>query len=452
MESGLGKHMTMLGLLRGSIPAILMMVSISVYSVFDGYFVSNFAGKTAFAAVNLIWPFAMVLGSLGFMMGAGGAALVAKRFGEGKAEEANRAFSNCFFFSVILGVVSTLASVFFLDSIARMLGADEAMVPHCVAYGRLLISGVTLFNIQNLFQSFFQAAEKQRLGFLITVLAGVTNIALDAILVAGCKMGIVGAGIGTIAGQGVGAIIPILYFTLPNKSPLRLKFWRFDFPSIGRMASNGASEFLANISGSAVTILLNVKLMRAFGENGVDAYGIICYVWLIFAAVFIGINMSVAPRISYAFGAGDKKELKSLYGKALNLLLIFGLVQAGFSLSMTVPIAHAFAGYDAELFAITKRANLIYSIVYLFLGFNMFGSAFFTALNNGAVSMALSVARLGVFEILAVLFIPEILGPEGIWWSIPIAEGLGLAMNLITMACFGKKYGYRGSDTQEVHG
>lgn len=435
--------MSSLGLVRTAIPAILMMVSISVYSLFDGFFVSNFAGKTGFAAVNLIWPFAMVLGSLGFMMGTGGAALVAKRFGEGKMEEGNKAFSNCFFFSVILGLVCSLSTVFFLPQIARALGSDEEMLPYCVDYGRILILGVTLFNIQNLFQSFFQTAEKQRLGFFVTLAAGVTNIVLDAILVAGCKLGVVGAAIGTIIGQGVGAIVPIFYFALPNSSPLRLKLHKFRFPSIGRMASNGVSEFVSGISSSAVSILLNVKLMRYYGQNGVGAYGIICYVWLIFTAVFIGLNVAIAPRVSYALGANNKTELRSLYGKSLNLLLIFGISQMTLSLALTTPIAYAFASYDQALFDLTRTANRIYSVVYLFLGFNMFGSAFFTALNNGAISMALSAARLGVIEVLCVLFFPELVGPEGIWWSVVLAEGLGTIMNLLVMHGFGRKYGYR---------
>ncbi len=442
MEYKLSEHMTLQKLLRAALPCILMMISVSVYSVVDGFFVANFAGSTPFAAVNLIFPFIMVLSSLGFMMGTGGSALVAKRFGEGKVEEGNQFFSNCVFFTLLISVAATLLSVFFLKEISLFLGADEQMLPYCVLYGSILIGGIAAFNIQNLFQSFFTAAEKPLLGFLVTLIAGLVNMALDAILIVGFRLGVLGAGIGTVTGQAVGAIIPLVYFSRKNPSLLRLRFARFHWKAIGRMASNGSSEFATNISASIVSMLLNGQLMRYYGEYGVGAYGAINYVWMIFAACFIGFNVSVAPRISYALGADNRQELRSLYLKSLVILLLFGVFQFLFAEFMSGPIAYAFGSSDPELHAMTKHAAAIYSFVYLFLGFNMFGSAFFTALNDGLTSILLSCIRLGVLEVVAVLLLPLALGGEGIWWSVPLAECAGTVLNLAVIFLFRHKYHY----------
>ena len=426
-----------------------MMISLSIYSLFDGFFVSNFAGKTPFAAVNLVWPIIMTLASLGFMMGAGGSALVAKRFGEGKEEEANRCFSSAVIFSIILGVLTTILVFFFIEPICLALGADEEMIPYCVTYGRILTAGLTFFNLQNLFQNFLITAGKPTLGFIVTLSAGVVNVALDAILIAGFKLGVIGAGIGTIAGQAVGGIIPLVYFCFKNKSSLRFRPNRLQWGSLGKMITNGSSEFVNNISASAVSMVLNYALMQYFGQNGVGAYGIICYVWMIYAAIFIGYNVAVAPRISYALGAGDKEELRNLYRKSVILLFIFGVIQFALAEALAVPLSYLFGGYDQELLELTIRASLIYGLTYLFLGVNMFSSAFFTALNNGFVSLLLSFIRLGVLEIAAVMIVPSFLGGDGIWYSIPIAEFLGLLIATSTMHSFGKRYGYVRSKVKE---
>ena len=425
-----------------------MMISISIYSVVDGLFVSNFAGKAQFAGLNLIYPLVGVLGSLGFMMGTGGAAFVAKKFGEGKTEEGNRAFSNCVYFTIGLGLIVSIITVFFLPEISIILGADEEMLPYCVSYGRICILGITFFNLQNLFQSFFTAAEKPRFGFVITLAAGVTNIIFDAIFIVGFKMGVVGAAIGTVLGQAVGGVIPFIYFSKKNSSALRLRLHHFQAGPIWKMASNGASEFITNISASAVSMLLNAALMKYYGQNGVSAYGAICYLWLIFAACFIGFNIAVSPRISYALGAQNKAELRSLFRKSLVILTGFSLFQFGLAEALAVPLSHIFVGYDAALLALTIDAFRIYSLVYLVLSFNMFGSSFFTALNNGGVSLALSFLRLGVMEVIAVLVTPNIMGAIGVWWSVPFAEFAGCAMNLITMFAFGRHYGYLGQQKE----
>ena len=312
MKYPLSERMNLRKLAVSALPPIFMMISISIYSVVDGFFVSNFAGKTPFAALNLIYPVIMLLGSLGFMMGSGGSALVAKTYGEGEEELAQDYFGNAVIFSIVLGAITSAATYFFLPDIAIALGADEEMLPHCVSYGRILVLGITGFNLQNLFQSFLITAEKPALGFLVTLLAGVTNVILDAVLIVGLKMGVRGAAIGTAVGQAVGGVLPLLYFLHKNSSLLQLRRSKIRIKAIGKMVSNGLGEFVNNISASAVSMALNFFLMKYYGENGVGAYGIICYVWMIFAAVFIGYNASVAPRISYAYGAKDYEGLRIL--------------------------------------------------------------------------------------------------------------------------------------------
>ncbi len=424
------------------VPMILMMISISVYSVVDGFFVSNFAGKTQFASVNLIYPFITVIGSLGFMMGTGGTALAAKRMGEGKIEEAKKLFFNCFVVTVALGVSFSLGSVFFLPQIAKGLGADEAMLPYCVDYGRILILGITFFNLQNMFQPFFAASGKPGLGFAITIGAGVANIIFDAIFVAGCRWGCVGAAWGTVIGQIVGGLLPVIYYFAKNKSALRMTPGKMQWGAIARMVTNGFSEFVSQIAVSALSMIMNVLLMKHYQENGVSAYGIICYVWLIFAATFIGLCMGISPRISYTYGEKNKAELQRLTQRALLLFLIAGLFGFIFAEALTVPLSYAYAGYDEGLRQLTCHASFIYSIIYLVLGINMFGSAFFTALNNGLVSAILSFTRFMLFEAVSVYLCSLFWQGDGIWWGVVIGETLGFVMNFLVILFYGKRYGY----------
>ena len=449
MGYGLAEHMTFKRLLKAAFPCILMMVAISIYSVVDGFFLSNFAGKAPFAAVNLIYPVIMVLATMGFLMGAGGSALVSKRFGQGKDEEGNIYFSNCVFFSISIGIVASVLVFIFLPDIALLLGADEEMLPLCVLYGRILVVGSTAFNLQNLFQSFFTAAEKPQLGTFVTLLAGVVNIVLDAILIAGFHLGILGAAIGTVAGQVIGAAIPFVYFTRKNPSRLRLRLHAFHFKAIAKMVSNGSSEFATNISASAVSMVMNVGLMEYYGQNGVGAYGTICYVWMIFAAVFIGYNIAVAPRIAYALGAGEKAELRNLFHKSLIMLAIFGVTMFALSAALSVPVSYIFGGYDEGLQKLTAYGSLLYSFTYISLGISMFGSCFFTALNNGLVSFLLSYFRLGVIEIACVMVLPIAFGGDAVWVAVPVAEFLGSCVNIAVMTLFAKKYGYSKEQIDE---
>ncbi len=446
----ISEHLSMPRLFVSCIPSILMMISISIYSVVDGFFVSNYAGKTAFASVNLIYPLIMVLGCVGFMMGTGGTALVAKRMGEGRLEEANRLFFTCVIATIVIGVVSSLSVVFFLPQLASALGADEQMLPYCVEYGRILVLGITFFNLQNMFQPFFSASGKPVLGFVVTVGAGVVNIVLDAIFIAGLGMGCIGAAWGTVIGQAVGGLIPLVYYFLKNKSTLRIVPSPIEWRALGKMMANGFSEFISQISVSALGMIMNVLLMKYYGENGVSAYGIICYVWMIFAGAFIGLSIGISPRISYAYGEKNTTELRVLTKNSLLLLLIVGVFEFALAEALVIPLSYAYAGYDETLRQLTIHASMIYCIIYLVLGINMFGSAFFTALNNGWISAALSFSRLMVFEALSVLIGSLLFQGEGIWWGVVIGETLGILGNLIVIYAFGPRYGYRKSRKEKL--
>ena len=422
---------------------IFMMVFTSVYSIVDGFFVSNYVNKTAFAALNLVFPTLMILGSIGFMMGAGGSALVAKSLGEGKKDEANKIFSGVVYATAIMGVTVTLLVVFFVKDISFLLGATEEMLPYCVTYARILVAGITLFMIQNLFQTFFIVAERPGLGFLITAAAGVTNIILDAVFIIVAKLGLAGAAYATVIGQFVGSVIPLIYFFSKKNPSLRLGKPTFAPHIILKTVTNGSSELLSNIAASIVSIVYNFQLLKFAGENGVSAYGIIMYTSFIFAAVFIGYAIGVAPIVSYNYGAQTHAELKNVLKKSLVLNAVSGAVMTVLSASLAKVLASIFVSYDPELLSMTTTAIRIYSVSFIFMGINIFTSSFFTALNNGLISAIVSFSRTLVFQIGAVLLLPLAFGINGIWKAIIVAEGLAFVMDAIFIFFYRKKYNYQ---------
>lgn len=422
---------------------IFMMVFTSVYSIVDGFFVSNYVNKTAFASLNLVFPIMMILGSLGFMMGAGGSALVAKSLGEGKKDEANKIFSGVVYATAIMGVTVTLLVVFFVKDISVLLGATEEMLPYCVTYARILVAGITLFMIQNLFQTFFIVAERPGLGFLITAAAGVTNIILDAVFIIVAKLGLAGAAYATVIGQFVGSVIPVIYFFSKKNPSLSLGKPTFAPHIILKTVTNGSSELLSNIAASIVSIVYNFQLLKFAGENGVSAYGIIMYTSFIFAAVFIGYAIGVAPIVSYNYGAQTHAELKNVMKKSLVLNAVSGVIMTVISASLAKVLASIFVSYDPELLSMTTTAIRIYSVSFIFMGINIFTSSFFTALNNGLISAIVSFSRTLVFQIGAVLLLPLAFGINGIWKAIIVAEGLAFVMDSFFIFVYRKKYNYQ---------
>lgn len=442
MKIKLSDHFTYHKLLRFVLPSVIMMVFTSIYSVVDGLFVSNFAGKTAFAAVNLIMPVLMGMGTVGFLIGTGGSAVVAKTLGEGKQHKANEYFSMLIYVTIAIGIILSVISFIFIRPISAFLGATGQMLEDCVIYGRILISFQTAFMLQCAFQNFMVVAEKPKLGLFITVGSGITNIILDALFVAVFKWGIVGAASATVISQIVGAVIPIIYFSRRNSSLLHLTKAKLNLRVLLKVCTNGSSELMTNLSASIVNILYNFQLMKFAGENGIAAYGVIMYVNFIFVAVYFGYSIGGAPVISFNYGADNSKELKNLFRKSLFIIASFGLVMFTASQILASPLAEWFVGYDRELYSLTDRGFRIYALSFLIGGFNIFSSAFFTALNDGAVSAAIAFMRTLIFQLAAILILPVLWGIDGVWFAIVAAEFFALIVSVIFFIAKRKKYKY----------
>lgn len=442
MSIQLSDHFTYKKLLRFTFPSIIMMVFTSIYGVVDGFFVSNFVGKTPFTAVNFIMPFLMILGSVGFMFGTGGGALIAKTMGEGETENANRIFSLIVYISIVCGIVLAVFGIIFIRPIAFLLGAKGTLLEDSIVYGRIILAAIPAYILQFEFQCLFATAEKPTLGLFVTIAAGVTNMVLDALFVAVFRWGLVGAAAATALSQCVGGVIPLVYFARPNSSILRLGRTKFDSRALGQTCLNGSSELMSNISMSIVGMLYNVQLLRYAGEDGVAAYGVLMYVSMIFQAIFIGYAVGTAPIIGYHYGAENNQELKGLLRKSLALIGVFAVVMFAAAYSLARPLALIYVGYDEGLLNLTIRAFSIFAFSFLFSGFAIFGSSFFTALNNGPVSAAISFVRTLVFQIAAVLIFPLIWKVDGIWLSIVVAEMMAVVVTALFLKGQQKRYQY----------
>ena len=438
----LSDHFTFQKLLRFSLPAICMLVFISVYGVVDGFFVSNYVGKTAFTAVNFIMPFLMILGCVGFMFGTGGSALIAKLIGEGDRQKANSVFSMIIFLSVGVGIVLSVLGQIFIRPLAFALGAEGPMLEDALTYGRVILLAIPGYIVQFEFQCFFTTAEKPKLGLYTTLISGCTNIVLDALFVAVFSWGLTGAAAATAISQYIGGILPILYFGRKNTSLLRIAKPSFDGKAIFKVCTNGSSELMSNISMSIVSMLYNVQLLKYAGEDGIAAYGVLMYVSLVFQAIFIGFSIGSAPIVSYNFGAENTKELKNVLKKGLILISVFAACMFAFAEMMAKPLSHIFVGYDKQLMQMTLRGFMIYSFGFLCSGFAIYGSSFFTALNNGLVSALISFLRTLVFQILSVLLFPLLMHLDGIWFSIVFAEIMAMTTTFFFLLLMRKKYQY----------
>ena len=443
MEIKLSDHFSYGRIIRFTIPSIAMMMFTSIYGVVDGFFISTFTNKTSFAAVNFIFPFLMMLGALGFMFGTGGSALVAKTLGEGNTEKANKLFSMIIYLSIATGAVITVLGFVLMRPIASLLGAEGQMLDDCVTYGRIILISMIPFMLQIEFQSFFITAEKPKLGLFATLASGITNIVLDALFVGVLGFDLEGAAWATAISQCIGGVFSIGYFILPtNNSLLKLTRFSFDGKALIKTCTNGSSELMSNISMSLVSMLYNFQLIRLEGENGVAAYGVLMYVSMIFIAIFIGYSIGTAPIIGFNYGAGNDGELKNILKKSVVILSITSLVMLLLSLVLAMPLSKLFVGYDQKLYELTVRGFYIFSFSFLFSGIGIFGSSFFTALNNGLISAIISFLRTLVFQTLSVVLLPIIMGIDGVWLSLVVAELLAGIVAVVFFVGNKKKYNY----------
>ncbi|MCH5159626.1 MAG: MATE family efflux transporter [Clostridiales bacterium] len=445
MAIQLSDHFTYKRLLRFVMAPIFMMIFTSIYSVVDGFFVSNFAGHDAFVAINLIFPVIMILGCVGFMFGAGGTAIVSKTLGEGDKKRANEYFTLVVAVTFVIGVVFGVAVYFVLPPIVSLIGGTGAVGEDAVKYSRILMASLPFFMLQNLFQSFFITAEKPKLGFVFTVCSGVANMVLDALFIAVFNWGIAGAAVATAIAQAVGGIAPVIYFACKNNSLLRFVRTKWYPRALLLACFNGSSELLGNIAMSLVSIIYNLQLFKIAGEDGdgVAAFGVIMYVQFVFIAIFIGYCLGVAPIVGYNFGANNRKELQNIFKKSLIIIAITSVVMTALAVSLADVIAWVYMFNDTpELIPMTARGMRLYSICFLFSGFCMFCSSFFTALNNGLISAIVSFGRTLVFQIVCIYVLPIFFGLDGIWLATPVAEFLSVVLCLVMFVVNNKRYGY----------
>lgn len=442
MKIQLSDHFSYSKLIKFTLPTIAMMIFTSIYGVVDGVFVSNCVGSDAFAAVNLIMPIIMILGSVGFMIGTGGSAIVSKTLGEGKKEKANEYFSMLVYLCVVSGVILSVIGIIFTGPIAVLLGAKGSIAKDCVTYGRTVFFMLTGLFLQNAFQSFLVVAEKPKLGLFVTLLAGFTNMFLDFLFVYVLRFGVFGAALATGISQFVGSVIPIIYFAGGKNNVLKLTKCRFNKDIIIKTCINGSSEMVTNMSMSLVNILYNMQLMKYIGTNGVVAYGIIMYVGFIFVGTYMGYVVGSAPVISYHYGAGNKDELKNLFKRSLTIIIVSSVVMTLIAEIIAGYLAGIFVSYDNNLLELTTEAIRIYAVSYLISGINIFASSFFTALNNGVVSAVISFMRMFVFQIVMILLLPVVLGISGIWTAVIAAEVLSVVISVMFLVKNRKKYSY----------
>lgn len=442
MDNTLKDKYTFIKLLKFTIPTMVTLIFTSIYNVVDSLFISNYVGKAAFAAVNFVFPFLICLGSVGFMFGTGGSALISKIMGEGEKDKPNQIFSLIVYVSFIIGVLLMVLGFFFIRPVATFLGAKGDLLEGSLEYGKIIILSIPAFVLQFSFQSFFSTAGKPRLCLYITVLAGITNIILDAIFIIAFGWGLKGAAFATVISQYIGGGLPLIYFSMPNTSFLRLCKLRFDGGALIKVCTNGSSELLSNISMSFVSMLYNVQLLKYAGADGVASYGVLMSVGFVFHAIFIGYAVGVTPIIGYQYGAKDSEELKNILKKSFILIGSFAISMFVASLILSIPLSFLFVGYDKNLFSMTIQAFSFFSFAFLFSGYAIFGSAFFTALNNGLVSAIISFMRTVVFEVIAVLLFPLVWGINGIWASIVGTEVMAVIMVFFFLVIKKKQYGY----------
>ena len=414
-EIKLSDHFSCAKLLLFAIPTIGMIMISITYDVVDGYFVSNYIGKTAFSAVNIIYPFQLLLSMVGYMFGSGGSALIAAELGDGNQQNARLYFTAIIKAAAAIGVVLAVAGVLLLRPVAVMIGATPEILEYGLPYGRTLFLFLPIMILGYTFQSILITAEKPKLGLYISLGNLFSNALLDWLFVAVFKWGMVGAAVATGIGACLNGLVPLIYFARPNSSPLHFCKGRVQVKPLLKACGNGSSEMVNDMSTSLIFVLYNYQLLRMLGEDGVAAYGVTVFVEGIFAAVFYGLAMQATSIVGYHFGAKNYPELKSLLKNGIILNFISGILMFVLAQVSAPLISRIYVGYDETVYRLSVHAMRMYAFAFLLQGFNEYASAYFTGLNNGLVSGILAFTRTFLIQTVMILVLPLLLGTDGLW-------------------------------------
>lgn len=441
MSYTIAKKFNLLSLLKFTVPAIIMMLFMSLYTIVDGIFISRFIGTTALSGLNIVYPFISFIHAVAIMFAAGGSAIIAIKMGEGKNDEARSAFSLIVYTGIFLGICISILGNVFIHEIIRFLGASPVLERYSYDYLKIIISFTPFFILQILFQTFFITAGKPELGLRMTIVSGITNAVLDYIFMKTFGMGMAGAALATVSGYFIIAMFGIVYF-LKKRNNLYFVKVKMKWEIIKDSCINGSSEMVTDISSGVVTFLFNIVMMKYMGEKGVAAITIILYSQFVFIAVYLGFSMGTAPIISYNYGNQNKAQLKRIFKICSKLIMSSSIGVFILSLIFARYIVGFFAPEGTEVYAIAKKGFSLFAIGYLFAGYNIFSSSLFTALSNGKISAIISFMRTLVFIVLGIFFLPMVFKVNGIWLAVPFAEILSILVSMYFIKRERNNYGY----------
>ncbi|UDN61258.1 MATE family efflux transporter [Clostridioides sp. ES-W-0016-02] len=441
MDNVLAKKFTFTSLLSFAIPNVIMMISLSMYIIVDGMFISRLLGTIALSSTNMVYPAISFEMAVAIMVATGGSAIVARKMGEGKQEEARKNLSFLIIVEIFIGIFIAIIGNLFIDEIILFLGASSIQAPLCITYAKILFSFAPAFFLQTAFQTFLVTSGKPTLGLIVTLLAGVVNIVLDYIFMVPLNMGIAGAAIATGLGYCIPAIVGLAYFFFARNNPLHFVKPELNWNVLFRSCTNGSSEMVTNLANAVTTFMFNYTFLQYYGENGVASITIILYFQYIFTAIYFGYSNGIAPIISFKYGHGDKKQLQDIFKNSILFLIISSIV-SNILIHLTITKSLTiFTSINSDVYNITLYGFSFYSLAFVIMGFGIFSSAMFTAFSDGKTSAIISFSRTFIFILGAILILPNIFGEIGVWIAVPVAEFLGLFISLLFLIRK-KHYGY----------
>ena len=440
-QNAYNKPVTLRNILKFAVPTIAMSVFMSFYTMADGLFVSNLIGTSALSAINLTAPVIQVVTAISTMLATGGSAVIMKKMGEQKPQEAKEDFTFLILVNVVVGLVMTMLGYFLMETIFGSMALSQEVAGYCTSYlSRYLVFTIPILLMNN-FTLYMIASEKATLSLVCSVSGGVLNIVLDYVFIGFLDMGISGAAIATGLGYSVTAVVGLSVFSR-KKSLLHFTKPAFRFKVLANAATNGCSEMATALVTGIITMMFNWTMLHYVGEDGVAAVTIIMYVLMFASSLYTGYSYGVAPMLSYYYGEKNHEKLKKLVSTSLKVIAVISLVTVTASFAATKPLVSIFARPNNPVYDLAVTGNRICTLALFFIGFNIFASGMFTALSNGIVSAILAFSRSFVFMLITMLILPAILGVNGIWLATPAAELMALVLSALMFVKYRKRYQY----------